>query len=466
MKFLLFGTGDYYERYKKWFIRDDVLALLDNSPDKQNTALDGLCVLAPEEGIKLPYDAIVILSFYVKEMRQQLTELGVPASTVYHFYDLHGLIYSRENKKRIEYYGDAEKVINSGGSDLKEKKVLLLSHDLTLGGPSIALYHAARILLKHEYRVVYASMLDGPLKEKLLLENIPVVVDVNLQIEKMANADWTKEFSLIICNTINYHVFLSERDTGIPVIWWLHDASFFYDGIHPDALRSLSRKNLKVYSVGPIPGNAIKKLLPDLYVERLLYGVEDTVSHNGGVPFKRNKVCFVIIGYVGEIKGHDILIEAIHDLTANIRQEAIFYFVGQNTSVIARQLSKKAEDIPEIVMTGPVGRDGVHQILEDADVLICPSREDSMPTVAAEAMMHCVPCIVSDATGTAEYITNGVDGLIIPNQDIQALSEKIEWCVKNRPNLRRMGEKARRVYEKVFSLEAFEERLMEIVGHV
>lgn len=89
-----------------------------------------------------------------------------------------------------------------------------------------------------------------------------------------------------------------------------------------------------------------------------------------------------------------------------------------------------------------------------------------MPTVAAEAMMHCVPCIVSDATGTAEYITNGVDGLIIPNQDIQALSEKIEWCVKNRPNLRRMGEKARRVYEKVFSLEAFKERLMEIVGHV
>lgn len=34
MKFLLFGTGDYYERYKKWFDKEDVLALLDNSDRK------------------------------------------------------------------------------------------------------------------------------------------------------------------------------------------------------------------------------------------------------------------------------------------------------------------------------------------------------------------------------------------------------------------------------------------------
>ena len=29
MHFLLFGTGDYYNRFKKWFPRENVLALLD-----------------------------------------------------------------------------------------------------------------------------------------------------------------------------------------------------------------------------------------------------------------------------------------------------------------------------------------------------------------------------------------------------------------------------------------------------
>ena len=63
MKFLLFGTGDYYERYKKWFSREDTLALLDNSLAKQGTWIDGIRVLSPEEGVKQPYEAIVILSF-------------------------------------------------------------------------------------------------------------------------------------------------------------------------------------------------------------------------------------------------------------------------------------------------------------------------------------------------------------------------------------------------------------------
>ena len=63
MKYLIFGTGDYYNRYKKWFDKDSVLALLDNSPQKQNTFIDGIEVLSPARGVQLPYDAVIILSF-------------------------------------------------------------------------------------------------------------------------------------------------------------------------------------------------------------------------------------------------------------------------------------------------------------------------------------------------------------------------------------------------------------------
>ena len=65
MKYLLFGTGDYYNRYKKWFESADVVALLDNAVEKQNTVLDNIRVLSPQEGVKLEYDVIIILSFYV-----------------------------------------------------------------------------------------------------------------------------------------------------------------------------------------------------------------------------------------------------------------------------------------------------------------------------------------------------------------------------------------------------------------
>ena len=51
MHFLLFGTGDYYNRFKKWFPRENVLALLDNSPVMQYTIVDGIKVLPPSEGL-------------------------------------------------------------------------------------------------------------------------------------------------------------------------------------------------------------------------------------------------------------------------------------------------------------------------------------------------------------------------------------------------------------------------------
>ena len=462
MKFLLFGTGDYYERYKKWFRREDVAALLDNSPKKQNTIIDEVKVLSPEEGIRLPFDVVVILSFYVKEMRSQLMKLGVSEDIIYHFYDLHKLIDINEFRKPIQYYGNAKELIESNLET--EKKVLLLSQDMTLGGPAIALFHAAEVLVKNGYQVLYASMLDGPLRNKLQSAGIPVVVDVNLQIETMKDADWMKDFSLIFCNTINYHVFLSERDVGIPIVWWLHDSLFFYDGIDSSVLIGLDLTNLKVCSVGPVPKLAIRCFLPNLPVDSLLYGVADTAEHMDRMPKAGGrKVNFVTIGYIEARKGQDILVQAIKLLPDEIRGRAVFYLVGQDTSVMARQLKTEIESMPEVVMTGTVGRERIDELLGEADALICPSREDPMPTVAAEAMMHGVPCIVSDVTGTAAYIQDGTDGFIFSCEDVEELAAKIIWCVDHIAELPDMGRKSRKIYDDHFSMEIFEKDLMHMI---
>lgn len=462
MKFLLFGTGDYYERYKKWFPKEDVVALLDNSPNKQNNMIDETNVLSPEEGIKLSFDAIVILSFYVKEMRSQLIGLGVSENKIYHFYDLHKLIDINEFRKPIQYYRNAKELIESGIE--ADRKILLLSQDMTLGGPAIALFYAAKVLVKNGYRVLYASMLDGPLRNNLQSAGIPVVVDVNLQIETMKDAGWTGDFSLVFCNTINYYMFLSERDVTIPVVWWLHDSLFFYDGIDRDTLSGLDLTNLKVCSVGPVPEQAIRSFIPNLPVDRLLYGVTDATGHIGRMPkVDDEKVCFVTIGYIESRKGQDILVQAIKLLPDEIRGRVVFYLVGQNSSVMAQQLKTETTSVPEVVMTGTVNRERIDEILSEADAMICPSREDPMPTVAAEAMMHSVPCIVSDVTGTAAYIRDGIDGFVFACGDVEELAAKIVRCVEHKAELADIGYRSRKIYENHFSMEIFEKDLMRIV---
>lgn len=170
------------------------------------------------------------------------------------------------------------------------------------------------------------------------------------------------------------------------------------------------------------------------------------------------------IGYIEERKGQDILIEAVRRMSESDREKAEFFLVGQDSSLMAQRLKQETKDCGYITYTGTVGRKEIDMLLEKADVLICPSREDPMPTVAAEAMMHGVPCILSDAAGTAEYVHDGVDGFIFHSQDAAELSERISWCVKHRGRLHDMGKLARKIYVSVFSKEVFENGLMELVG--
>lgn len=459
MKFLLFGTGDYYNRYRIWFDRKDIAALIDNAEEKQGQYIDGIRVIPPKDISRYEYDAVVILSFYVQTMKTQLIDLGVEGNRIYHFFDLHDLIYHPGIRRKINCYGLQD--------CFESVKFLLLSNDLTLGGPALALYHAAQVLIKRGYQVVYGSMLDGPLRKILAGEGIPVIVDENLMIQTMDEAQWVRKYSLIICNTMNFHVFLSERDKRIPVAWWLHDALFFYDGVRQEVMDKLTQDNMAVWSVGPIPERAVKAFRPDFYVEDLIYGVTDQTEEESRSreDHTENKIHFIIIGYIEQRKGQDILLEAIKRLEPDIRQKAEFIFVGQNTSLLAKDLIESAGEISEIMFTGPVDRSKINSLLGRADMLVCPSREDPMPTVAAEAMMHKVPCLVSDTTGTVKYIRDGIDGLIFQSENTGQLKEILERCIQGEFDLVQMGRNARNVYEEYFSMEAFENRLMELIAN-
>ncbi len=460
MKYLIFGTGDYYKRYKKWFDKSSILALLDNSPQKQGTLIDGIEVTSPAAGVQLPYDAVIILSFYVKAMKEQLLSLGVPHEKIYHFYDLHKLIKPEERARPVQYYGNASERINDGQG---ENKVLLLSQDMTFGGPALALFQGAVVLKAHGYDVVYGSMMDGPLREKIEEACIPVVVDENLQVGTMEDCGWLSGFSLIVCNTINFHVFLSKRNADIPAIWWLHDSLFFYDGVDRAVLNNIDRRNLHVVSVGPVPRQAIQSFLPDLEVGTLNYGIADTKRESWQLHEKGSRVCFLTIGYIENRKGQDILIQAIGMLPEEDRKKAKFYLVGQDSSLMAQRLKEETRGRDNILFTGTVNREEIHRLLSGGDVLICPSREDPMPTVAAEAMMHGVPCLLSDKTGTVAYIHDGKNGLVFQSENALGLAEKIRWCIAHYDSLPSMGAEARKVFEERFAPDVFEKELMQLV---
>ena len=309
MKYILFGTGDYYNRYKKWF---DVVALIDNSKKKQNTVIDGHIVISPEEVLNIEYDIIVILSFYVKQMKQQLLDLGIMENKIYHFFQLHDLFKDDYKKKDKMVY----KIDNY--DEMGNKKALLISHDLSLGGPALALMNAAIAIKNMGFDVTYTSMIDGPLAQNIVEQGIRVVVDENLQIQTLSESDWNEGFDLIICNTISMYVLLSERNMGIPTIWWLHDSRQYYDGVDRERICGINRKNLAVVAVSAIPKNAIQEFIYDLNVGNLVYATPE-VSGNIIKRLDKKSLSFITIGFIEPHKGQDLLVGAIKNIPNDIR---------------------------------------------------------------------------------------------------------------------------------------------------
>lgn len=459
MKILLFGTGDYYHKYKNWFRVSDIHGLLDNDEKKSGTLLDGHKIYLPKDAVKLSYDCIVILSVHEEAMHRQLQELGVRKEKIYKFSELYKHPELIGEERAVCFWGDGRTLLRITAAEHTDA-ILVMSHNLDLNGASLVLFYLAQLLVKNGMRVFFASWSDGVLRGKLYEEGIPVIIDENLQMRTQKEIEWTYSFRRIICNTLNYYQFLSDRDFNAKVLWWLHDPILFYRSLDLELLCKIRGNNLSVYAVSSIAEEAFRTYLPDFEVGRLVYGIPDVSVKEQ----KSERLCFVTIGNVQEYKGQDILIEALKRLGEKNKRQIQVHIVGYKSSAYANVVKKSAEKLGDMVCFQPsVGREEIHRILDEANVLICPSRQDCMPTVTVEAMMHGIPCIVSDTTGTAVYIRHGKNGLVFKSGDVFELAGLIEWCIENRDSLAEMGKRAREVYKNVFSMEVFEKNLMKAV---
>ena len=90
---------------------------------------------------------------------------------------------------------------------------------------------------------------------------------------------------------------------------------------------------------------------------------------------------------------------------------------------------------------GPADR--VAALLQVADLAIQPSHFEALGLSAIEALACGVPVIASDVGGLPEFVANGVNGRLVPSQDVCALADAIRELVSDSPLRARMAAAAR-----------------------
>jgi glycosyltransferase involved in cell wall biosynthesis len=109
---------------------------------------------------------------------------------------------------------------------------------------------------------------------------------------------------------------------------------------------------------------------------------------------------------------------------------------------------------PFVTFHGFTPQDKLNELYRRADIFALPSFAEGLPGVLMEAMAMEIPCVATRITGVPELIRDGIDGLLVPPSDADALARAIASLIDD-PALRRRIAKAGR--ERVlarFNLQA------------
>ena len=88
-------------------------------------------------------------------------------------------------------------------------------------------------------------------------------------------------------------------------------------------------------------------------------------------------------------------------------------------------------------------RDDVAELMSVMDVFALPSWREGMPRSAIEAAASGLPLVLTDIRGCREVVRDGVEGLLVPVRDPEALADAITRLLEDSGLRSRMGAAAR-----------------------
>lgn len=107
-------------------------------------------------------------------------------------------------------------------------------------------------------------------------------------------------------------------------------------------------------------------------------------------------------------------------------------------------------------------RSDVPQILALSDIYALTSDREGFPNVLLEAMAAAIPIIATPAGETPALVKQGVNGLLVPFKDQQALCEAILQLADSAGLRRKLGSEGRRIVERQYGFPGLEQNLLEI----
>jgi glycosyltransferase involved in cell wall biosynthesis/GT2 family glycosyltransferase len=347
---------------------------------------------------------------------------------------------------------------------VRPPRVLFVSHETTLSGAPIQLVHLVRWLKNAGWEVAVAAPDMGPISEMLAEDGITTVMEptllTDLQHEKLR--ELCRGYDVMVANTIaSWPAVRAAHLEKRPVLWYLHETQ-----VAVRLVRAISeiRPAMKMASVLVTPTRQTARVYEGLTlapIEVVPYGIPRPPV----IPAPRNdSISFVTLGSFEPRKGQDVLLEAIHQLDPETRRQCSFKMAGRVLDEeFFEKLRNRAEGLENTQLIDALDHSEATALLNQADAVVLPSRDETMPIVILEAMGLGKGVISTDVGGIREWVQNEMNGLLVTRENPDELARAIARFVKNPPVAREISAAGLRTFERHFTLDRFASRFAELL---
>ena len=229
-------------------------------------------------------------------------------------------------------------------------------------------------------------------------------------------------------------------------------------------------KNLSSYkaiaSTSYCMARETKKYLKNKEIYITPFGVDTNLFKNLNYEKNKNKIVIGIVKTLLSKYGIEYLIKAIKELE-NILEKEIFnkievHIYGKGS--LEKELKQLAVDLnlkERIKFLGFIKNTDVSKVINQMDIFVAPSIEESFGVAAVEAMACEVPVIVSDADGLKEVVINKETGFVVPKKNYKAIAEKLKELILNENLRKEFGKNGR---QRVLNLYNWDDNVENMIN--
>jgi len=152
------------------------------------------------------------------------------------------------------------------------------------------------------------------------------------------------------------------------------------------------------------------------------------------------------VGRLVEKKGFDLLVDAVASLgPTHSHLHCVIIGDGDQRQALGEQATRLGIE-GRVTFAGPLPQHEVAKWLRQAQVMVAPCRigndgnQDALPTVLLEALGAGLPAVTTPVAGIPEIIEDGVEGVIVPCDDANALAAAVGDLLADSNRLEKMTE--------------------------